>query len=301
MKKIIFNILVTAVTCGCVFTGCSKNDDTKVDDSKKNSVVTTQESKSEAESETESESELTECPLEDGVYTADFNTDSSMFRVNETCDGKGTLTVTEGKMTIHITLVSKRILNLYAGLAEDAKKDGAQLLQPTVDTVTYSDNTSEEVYGFDLPVPALDTEFDCALVGEKGTWYDHKVSVSNPVIQTEEGKTAEKLGIKDGTYQTAVELEGGSGKASVTSPCEIRVEGGKCTAVIEWSSPNYDYMIVDGETYLPVNEDSNSIFEIPFNVFDEKVEVQADTVAMSKPHLIDYTLTFDSNVAEKTK
>ena len=119
--------------------------------------------------------------LEDGTYTAEFNTDSSMFHVNEAMDGKGTLTVKDGEMTIHISLVSKNIVNLFEGTAEDAQKDGAELLQPTTDSVTYSDGTSEEVYGFDVPVPALDEEFDLALVGTKGTWYDHKVSVSNPV------------------------------------------------------------------------------------------------------------------------
>ena len=119
--------------------------------------------------------------LEDGTYSAAFNTDSSMFRVNETCDGKGTLTVADGQMTIHVTLLSKKILNLFPGTAEEAEKDGAVLLEPTADEVTYSDGTTEEVYGFDIPVPAIGEEFDCALVGEKGKWYDHKVSVSDPV------------------------------------------------------------------------------------------------------------------------
>lgn len=119
--------------------------------------------------------------LEDGTYTAEFNTDSSMFHVNEAMDGKGTLTVKNGKMTIHVSLVSKNIVNLFEGTAEDAQKDGAKLLEPTTDTVKYSDGTSEEVNGFDVPVPALDKEFDLALIGTKGKWYDHKVSVSNPV------------------------------------------------------------------------------------------------------------------------
>lgn len=118
--------------------------------------------------------------LEDGVYSADFNTDSSMFHVSEACDGKGVLTVEDGSMTIHVSLATKNILNLYPGLAEDARKEGAELLEPTVDTVTYEDGISEEVYGFDVPVPALDEKFDLALVGTKGTWYDHKVMVSNP-------------------------------------------------------------------------------------------------------------------------
>ena len=118
--------------------------------------------------------------LEDGVYSVDFLTDSSMFHANEACDGKGTLTVENHKMTLHVSLTSKNILNLYPGLAEDAEKEGAELLEPTIDTVTYSDGTTEEVHGFDIPVPALDEEFDLALIGTKGKWYDHKVSVSNP-------------------------------------------------------------------------------------------------------------------------
>ena len=118
--------------------------------------------------------------LEDGIYSADFETDSSMFRVNETCDGKGKLTVQDGKMTIHISLTSQNIVNLFPGTAEDAQKDGAELLQPTVDTVTYEDGISEEVNGFDVPVPVLDEPFNLALIGTKGKWYDHEVIVSNP-------------------------------------------------------------------------------------------------------------------------
>jgi len=127
-----------------------------------------------------------EAPVADGVYTVDFTTDGSMFHVNETLDNKGTLTVKDGRMTVHVTLQSKNIVNVFCGTAEDAKKDGAALIEPTVDTVTYDDGISEEVYGFDIPVPALDTEFDCAIVGTKGKWYDHKVTVSNPVLSGDE-------------------------------------------------------------------------------------------------------------------
>ena len=117
--------------------------------------------------------------LADGTYTAAFNTDSSMFHVNEANDGQGTLTVKDGKMTIHISLASKNIVNLFVGTAEDAQKDGAALLEPTTDTVKYADGTEEEVYGFDVPVEALDQEFDLAILGKKGKWYDHKVSVAD--------------------------------------------------------------------------------------------------------------------------
>ena len=127
-----------------------------------------------------STTESTVGTLEDGVYTAKFNTDSSMFHVNEADEGRGILTVENGKMTIHISLVSKKIVNLFVGTADDAKKDGADILEPTTDTVKYSDGTTDEVYGFDVPVEVLDEEFDLAILGTKGEWYDHKVSVSDP-------------------------------------------------------------------------------------------------------------------------
>ena len=106
--------------------------------------------------------------IADGTYVASFTTDNSMFHVNEANQDKGILTVKDGKMTIHVSLQSKKIINLYPGLAEDAKKDGAELLEPTTDKVVYSDGYEDEVYGFDIPVPALDEEFDLALIGIKG-------------------------------------------------------------------------------------------------------------------------------------
>ena len=246
-------------------------------------------------SESVQETEGEENALEDGVYLADFSTDSSMFHVNEACDGKGTLTVKNGQMTIHITLGSKKIVNLYLGLAEDAAKDGADLLQPTNDEVYYDDGTSDEVYGFDVPVPALDEEFDLALIGTKEKWYDHKVKVSNPTPYGEDAKMGESTeALSDGTYTVEATLEGGSGKATIDSPLTLTVEGGAMTAAVCWSSPNYDYMLVDGEQYLPVNTEGNSVFEIPVSVFDEPIDVVGDTVAMSKPHEIEYTITLHS-------
>lgn len=233
--------------------------------------------------------------LPDGTYTANFDTDSSMFHVSEACGGKGTLTVENGEMTIHISLMSKKIVNLYPGLAEDAEKDGAKLLMPTEDTVTYSDGMTEEVYGFDVPVPALGEEFNLALVGTKGTWYDHKVKVSNPEPLEGEAQKESTLQMEDGTYTVDLLFEGGSGRAEVISPATVTVSGEKVTAAIQWSSPNYDYMLVDGEKYLPVNAEGDSVFEIPVLFFDKPMDVIGDTVAMSTPHEIEYTLTFYSD------
>ena len=234
-------------------------------------------------------SEVTEtAALPDGVYTAEFDTDSGMFHANEACDGKGTLTVENGQMTFHVSLVSKNIVNLYLGKAAEAEANASDWLQPTTDTVTYSDGTSEEVYGFDIPVSALDTDFDLAILGKKGKWYDHTVSVRDAVEQAAAETPA------DGSYTCEVTLEGGSGRATVESPAALTVADGKMTATIVWSSPNYDYMIVDGEKYLPTNTEGNSTFEIPVAALDTALDVTADTVAMSTPHEIEYTLTFDS-------
>ena len=134
-----------------------------------------------------------------------------------------------------------------------------------------------------------------ALIGTKGTWYDHKVSVRNPQPLVEDtASDAETEVPKDGTYTCNVTLEGGSGRATIESPTELTVADGKMTAEITWSSPNYDYMIVDGEKYLPVNTEGNSVFEIPVAALDTALAVTADTTAMSTPHEIEYTLTFDS-------
>ena len=112
--------------------------------------------------------------------------------------------------------------------------------------------------------------------------------------QTETVLSKEETGLEfqDGTYQMEVELLGGSGRASVTSPAKVEIKDGKAVATLEWSSPNYDYMVVDGEKYLPVNTEGNSVFQIPVEAFDQDIAVIADTVAMSTPHEIEYTLNF---------
>ena len=112
--------------------------------------------------------------------------------------------------------------------------------------------------------------------------------------QAETVLTKEETGweFQDGTYQMEVELLGGSGRASVTSPAKVEIKDGKAVATLEWSSPNYDYMVVDGEKYLPVNTEGNSVFQIPVEAFDQDIAVIADTVAMSTPHEIEYTLNF---------
>lgn len=334
MKKRYVNLILAMVSASAMALGSvpamAATDSAKTESAKNDS-------KEDAEASNEKEADAAKTDtLEDGVYTAEFDTDSSMFHVNEANDEKGELTVKDGKMTIHVSLVSKKIINLFAGTAEDAQKDGAEIIEPTTDTVKYSDGYTEEVYGFDIPVPAIGEEFDVALLGEKGKWYDHKVSVKDPVKtgdveettddtdkkedssdkenaekadaskdektsddKKSEGKKLEDLKLEDGTYEFDVTLTGGTGRATVESPAKVEIKDKEATATIIWSSPNYDYMIVDGEKYEPVNKDGNSTFEIPVTVFDTEMEVTADTVAMSTPHEIDYTLNFDSSSMKK--
>lgn len=239
------------------------------------------------------EEEESRIDLTDGQYTVDFETDNSMFRVTEAHDGKGVLTVENGKATLHVSLNSKNIVNLYPGTVEEAKADEAGWLQPTVDTVTYSDGLSDEVFGFDIPVPCVGEDFDLALIGKKGTWYDHKVSVQNPAPLV----TAPTV-LADGDYLCPVTLTGGSGKAGVDSPAAITVADGAVTATVVWSSPYYEYMLVDGVRYEPVQTEGNSTFVIPVTL-DADMAVSASTVAMSQPHLVEYTLHFDGSSAEE--
>ena len=99
------------------------------------------------------------------------------------------------------------------------------------------------------------------------------------------------MNLENGEYTVEVELGGGSGRAQVTSPAELFVEDGQAYARVEWSSSHYDYMKVEDKQYFPVNEEGNSVFEIPVTMFDDPIEV----TAMSRPHEVEYTLTFVSS------
>ncbi len=283
-------VAMLLVLCMSV-TACKSTDS----NDRNNDTETVTEDNTERTQDTEEPAKI---DLPDGMYTAEFTTDSSMFHVNEAYDNKGILTVKDGQATIHITLTSKKIVNLFLGTAEDARKDGAELLEPTTDTVDYEDGTTDEAYGFDVPVPALDEEFDLALIGTKGEWYDHKVKVSNPQPQEDTADTIGDVQLSDGTYEIDLDFEGGSGKASISSPARVTISNGDAIATVEWSSPNYDYMLIDGEKYMPVNTEGNSVFEIPV-ILDEPMQVIGDTVAMSTPHEIEYTLTFHSQTAQE--
>ncbi|MBO4331524.1 MAG: hypothetical protein J5827_05565 [Oscillospiraceae bacterium] len=226
--------------------------------------------------------------LVDGVYPVEMKSSSSMFKADH-CE----LAVENGKMQVLLYMTSKAYLWMFAGTAEQAAAAAeTELIAPVEDG---------GMKIFTLPLDALDDgEPFAAFSKNKELWYDRTLlfrADSLPAEAFGEGffTTAESLALGDGKYTAEVVLAGGSGRASVASPALLTVENGKCTAVIEWGSPNYDYMRVDEEKYMPLYDEGNSVFEIPVSIFDRPVTVYADTTAMSQPHEIEYTLTFDSS------
>ena len=203
-----------------------------------------------------------------------------MFHANESKKGKGTLSVMNGRMKFHVSLAGKSILNLYVGKAEDAENDENNWLHPVNYKVTYDDGFSETVYGFDIPVKKLDKEFSLALIGKKGIWYNHKVSITD---------VEEREKLPDGEHQVNIFLDGGSGKAVITSAM-VKVSGTENLLTVIWSSSNYDYMIVDGQKYLNQTPGKKSTFTFPVADVTKPFNVIADTTAMGNPHEIEYTI-----------
>ena len=184
-------------------------------------------------------------------------------------------------------------LKLFMGTGEEAAQASEADCIPYVET-------ADGAYTYAVPVEALDMGIDCsAFSKKKEKWYDRELvfrADSLPAEAFADGKiaTAESLKLEDGVYTCEVRLGGGSGRAAVESPATLRVENKNVTATIVWGSANYDYMKVDGEKYGLAATEGNSTFEIPVTGFDWRMPVIADTIAMSQPHEIEYTLTFDS-------
>lgn len=228
--------------------------------------------------------------IKDGTYEVEVESSSSMFRIV-----KAELTVCDGSMNAVLTLSGNGYLKLFMGTGEEAvAADESQY-------IGYEED-ADGSRTYTVPVEALDQEIDCAAYSKrKEKWYDRTLvfdAASLPAdarILTEPAETD----LSDGTYEMDVALLGGSGKASVISPAKVVVKDHVATATIEWSSPNYDYMKIGAMTYDPVNQDGNATFEIPVTAWDTEMTVVADTTAMSEPHEITYTLTFDTASAKK--
>lgn len=226
--------------------------------------------------------------LKDGVYDIKVDSSSSMFKI-VSCR----LTVEGGGMTAVMTMGGTGYLYVYMGTGEQAAAAGEDSYIPFAE-----DESGAHTYT--VPVEALNSGIDCAAFSKnKEMWYDRTLvfrADSLPMDAFTGGviATAESLGLADGSYTVDVTLSGGSGRASMESPALLTVENGAVTATIVWGSSNYDYMKVEGVRYDPVNTEGNSAFAIPVLSFDFPMPVQANTIAMSTPHEIGYTLYFDS-------
>lgn len=232
--------------------------------------------------------------VRDGVYEVEAESSSSMFPITS-CE----LTVENGEMTAVLYMGGTSYLYVYPGTAlEAAAADEADYI-PFVET-------ADGVHTFTIPVEALDAGIPCAAYSKnKELWYDRTLLFRADSLPADAISglytTVADLDLQDGSYTVEVTLSGGSGKASVESPAALRVENGEAFATIVWSSPNYDYMRLDEEKYLPLNTEGNSVFEVPVAGFDRAVTYYADTTAMSTPHEIEYALRFDSATIQEAK
>ncbi|MGM9616855.1 hypothetical protein [Butyricicoccus sp.] len=227
--------------------------------------------------------------VNDGTYDITVDSSSRMFHITS-CE----LTVQDGKMSAVMTMGGTGYLYVFMGTGEQA-------VQADESEYIGFEQTDSGEHTFTVPVEALDKEISCtAFSKNKKKWYDRTLvfradSLPTDALSEAVRTTPESLQLQDGTYTVEVTLTGGSGRATVSSPAELVVADGTVTARLVWSSPNYDYMKVDGVQYNPVNTEGNAAFDIPVTVFDYKMPVSADTTAMSTPHEIEYFLYFDSS------
>ena len=231
-----------------------------------------------------------------GTYKVKADSSSSMFRITD-CE----LTVPEGDavMQAFLTLSGSSYLYLFPGTAEEAAAaDASEYIE--------AGENAEGKNTFLFPVEALDFGVPCAAFSKnKEMWYDRTLvfrADSLPLSAFREGEvlTPSGLDLDDGEYTAEVALSGGSGRASVQSPAGLTLKNSRSaeaevTAELVWSSANYDYMLVEGEKYLPEIADGHSVFRIPVTCFDRNMAVIADTTAMSQAHEIEYSLRFDSS------
>ena len=298
MRKNIYGIMAAVCLSSVLAAGCGGKNQAETLPAQSSETVPVQVSETGAVTEetaeqqsvgTEGMTPVFASELRDGVYQIQVDSSSSMFRI-EACE----LTVKDGSMTADMKMGGTGYLKLYMGTGEEAAKAPEEKMIPF-------EEAADGSHHFTVPVEALDKELDCAAFSKKKEkWYDRVLvfradSLPADALTDAAQVTAESLGLADGCYTVEVSMEGGSGRVSVESPAKLVVKDQKAVAEIVWSSPNYDYMKVGEEKFLPVNQGGEtSVFEIPVTVFDRKMAVAADTTAMSTPHEIEYTLLFDS-------
>lgn len=227
--------------------------------------------------------------IKDGIYKITVASSSKMFKIVD-CE----LTVANGKMTAVMTMSGTGYTQIFMGTGAEAVNADTSAYIP------FAENAAG-AHTYTIPVKALDAGLPCSAFSKnKEKWYDRTLvfrADSLPLDALKEGLVTlpQNLKLADGEYTVRVSLKGGSGKSSITSPAALHVKNGSCTATIVWSSSNYDYMKIGETMYEPITLDPSSTFELPIAGFDWPLAVIADTIAMSEPHEIAYSLTFESD------
>lgn len=257
----------------------------------------------------------------DGVYEVTVESSSSMFPIE-----KAVLTVENGSMTAVLTMGGQGYLKVFPGTGvEAAASDLSAYIDFQVDEEGKHTFTIP-VEALDEPIACAafsrnrEKWYDRFLLFEAESLPEDAVLVELPdyealrqaakekriaALREENGTNGEStdsqedsyvqpalIEMEDGEYAIEVEVKGGTGRTTISSPAGLTVRDGYAYARIEWSSSNYDYMLVGGKKYLPLYEEGYSTFEIPITVFNEPMKVIADTTAMSTPHEITYQLIF---------
>lgn len=251
--------------------------------------------------------------VSDGTYPVTVESACEQFRVTA-----AQLTADGGALTAELTLSGTDCIGLFLGTAEEAARAERGEWIATRETVQGSTACT-------LPVDALDRAVPCAFYSlAEEAWVDNQLLFDASALPREallvelpdyelieraldgltgtdaEGEESAAVPVEavavdlaDGEYAVSVDLVGGSGKATVVTPTVMTVRDGRAYATIEWSSANYDYMVVGTQTYYNTSPpEVNSVFEIPIGCWDEEMPVIGDTTAMGTPHEVRYTLTF---------
>ena len=218
--------------------------------------------------------------LNEGVYGVAVDCSSSMFKIVD-C----TLTVEGGAMTALLTMKSDAYPYLYPGTAEDAAAaEEAELLPLNVDGETYT---------FTFPVPALDAGVDCAAFSaRKALWYPRTLLFRADSLPAEAWKETAGVELADGDYLVDVSLEGG--KAKLLTPAALNAEGGKYSVTLVFGTKKIDYVIVDGEKYLPEAVEDGLAFTVPVAGFDRGLSIVVDSTAIKPATEVNYTFTVHS-------
>ena len=100
-----------------------------------------------------------------------------MIGLNDALDGKTTLTVKKGKMTVHVPMKGTGLTKAFVGTAKSASKKGAKTIKGKKEKVG-----GDKGLAFDIPVKKLNKSFNvCFWSKRRKRWYQKSVKVTyNP-------------------------------------------------------------------------------------------------------------------------